>query len=407
MARVTHSSPAREPGPVRLAILDDNPFIRDHGGVVHPAAALFSRFAAAVVAEGSLAPAAYLAPVRDQGPDDPAPSLAPIDGAHLRLVPTAPFQGIAGYLRSSPSLTRRNWPVIRDALAAADLLWIKAPASNAALAVLAARRAGVPRFVWVAGSVRDVVDARDRGPLDRFASGAVGVVYDATTRLMERTGPSIRLGAELFTSVITDADVAATSRIAPVRPDATVRLAWAGRMAGEKGLDDLISAVELVAAGGTTVSLALIGDGPARAATEAHVARSAVAGAVDVVGFIGDRSDYLAALRAADLFILPSRAEGVPKVLVEAMAAGLPIVATRVGAVPAVLGEGARGTLVDPGDPTAMAAAIAHLAADPVARQSLREAGLDYAATHTVDAQARRLLGWLADTFPALPWRSQ
>ena len=102
--------------------------------------------------------------------------------------------------------------------------------------------------------------------------------------------------------------------------------------------------------------------------------------------------------------MLPSHAEGMPKVLVEAMAAGLPVVATTIGAVPAVLDHGNRGRLVPAGAPTRLADAIAGLLDDPPARSLLRERGLDFAASHTAEAQARRLVGWMRQTFPALPW---
>jgi glycosyltransferase involved in cell wall biosynthesis len=398
--------------PIRLAILDDNPFVRTADGSVHPVAALFHRFVEAVVAAGPFAAAAYLAPVRDLAGGAPEPRLGPVDARRLTVVATAPFEGIAGYVGSAPRLIRRNWGVIRDAIRDADLVWIKAPASNAPLAAIACRRAGVPRFTWVAGSARDVVRGQDRGGVARLAAGAGAIVYDATTRLLEATGPAVRLDDRLFTSVVTPAEVAATRERrreagTALPPSDELRIAWAGRMAPEKGVDDLLDAAAALVGRGRNIRLDLLGDGAARPGLEARAAGLGLDGRVRWHGYVGDRAGYLDALRSADMFVLPSRAEGVPKVVVEAMAAGLPVVATDVGSVAAVLDSGRLGRLVPPASPEALASALAELADDPIARADLSAAGLDFAADHTIEAQAERLVAWLRTHFPALPWSAE
>jgi glycosyltransferase involved in cell wall biosynthesis len=395
--------PGATGGRIRLAIVDDNPFVRTGDGAIHPVAALFHRFAEAVVEAGPFAPATYLVPVRDLAPASPTPRLGAVDTERLTVVQTAPFDGIAGYVRSAPRLVRSNWPVIRAAIARADLVWIKAPASNAPLAAIACRRSGVARFTWIAGSAREVVGGQGRRGITGLAATAGAIVYDATTRALAATGPAIRLDDRLFTSVVTAAEVEAT-RARPAPPAAHgLRVAWAGRMSAEKGVDDLLDATAALVAAGRDVRLDLLGDGPARPALEARAAGLGLDGRVRWRGYVGDRVAYLDRLRDADLFVLPSRAEGVPKVVVEAMAAGLPVVATDVGAVASVVGGG-RGRLVPPARPEALTAAIGALADDDAARASLRAAGLAFAADHTVEAQAGRLVAWLRTAFPTLPW---
>jgi glycosyltransferase involved in cell wall biosynthesis len=397
--------------PIRLAILDDNPFVRLPDGDVRPRASLFHLFVEAVIRNGPFAPADYLVPVAELGADEPPPGLDAVDERCLRVVATRPFRGIADYMAHAPVMAASNWPLVRRTVGTADLVWIKAPASNAALVGLACRRARVPRFTWVAGSVRDVARSQARTGLSGAAARVAGVVYDGTTRLLERTGPSIRLDEEFFTSVVTPADIERT-RSMPVDPVAPtderpLRIAWAGRIAAEKGLDDLLAAVKSLEADGMPVRLSIIGDGPVRAVLEEQAAASGLDGRVRWHGYLADRSAYLDALRDADIFALPSRAEGVPKVLVEAMAAGLPLVAARVGAVPALLRGGERGRLVEPHDAAALATAIADLALDQSARVRLRNAGLDFAAAHTAEAQADRLVGWMRRSFPNLPWPAE
>ena len=94
----------------------------------------------------------------------------------------------------------------------------------------------------------------------------------------------------------------------------------------------------------------------------------------------------------------------MPKVLVDALAAGVPVIATDVGAVGALLGHGERGRLVPAADTRAMADAAAELLRDPAARRMLRERGLEWAEEHTAQAQAERLVERLRREFPELTW---
>jgi glycosyltransferase involved in cell wall biosynthesis len=242
-------------------------------------------------------------------------------------------------------------------------------------------------------------------------AAAIATTYDATTRWLERTGPSIRLDGELFSSIVTTAEVEvseAAARTRPARPasDGT-GLVWAGRLAGEKGIDDLLAAVSRLRSSGLDARLDLLGDGPERVRLEALAASLGLNGAIRFRGHIADRAAYLDALRAADVFVMPSRAEGVPKAVVEAMGAGVPVVASRVGGVPALLADGERGVLVGPGGSAALAEAIAGLASDQAARERLRWTGLAFAADHTAPAQAARLVAWMRRSFPDLPWPTE
>jgi glycosyltransferase involved in cell wall biosynthesis len=396
---------------IRLAILDDNPFVRAPSGEIHPRAALFHRFAEAVVATGPFEPATYLIPVADAPAEGAVPPLGPVDQRRLHVVPTTPFNGIAGYIRRGPSLARRNWPIVRDAIRPVDLVWIKTPASNALLAALAARRARRPFFTWIAGSARAVVSGQSRSIGAQLAAQGAAHAYDGVTEILARTRPSRRLDQEMFTSLVTAGEVATSrsmsaSRTQGMSPDsvAPFRIAWAGRIVADKGLRDLLEALAALRTEGVDVTLEVIGDGPDRPALVEAARLLGLDDAIRWTGYIGSRELYLARLRGANAFVLPSRAEGVPKVLVEAMAAGLPIVATRVGAIPGLLDSGRLGHLVPAGDPRALVDAIRHLHADLGERMRLRVAGLDFAAAHTIDAQAEHLVAWLRVTFPSLPW---
>ena len=136
----------------------------------------------------------------------------------------------------------------------------------------------------------------------------------------------------------------------------------------EKGYDVLLEAVRTLADRGLPIRFAAVGRGPLSSALHARHAELALG---DRFHFLGQRDDVLELLAGADAFVLASRHEGLPVVLMEATSVGLPIVATAVGGVPQVLDDEINALLVPPGDPAGLAGAIERLASDPQLRARL------------------------------------
>lgn len=153
----------------------------------------------------------------------------------------------------------------------------------------------------------------------------------------------------------------------------------------QKRLDLLVeAAVDL-----PEVSFIVAGDGPERAALEARAERRGVA---DRVRFVGFREDVRPILDAADIVVLPSDAEGLPLSLLEAMAAGVAVVATDVPGTREIVSDGVTGLLVPSGDARALASAIARLVADDGLRATLGAAGREAVrGSHDVGTMVERL----------------
>lgn len=151
-----------------------------------------------------------------------------------------------------------------------------------------------------------------------------------------------------------------------------VRLLFVGRLAPVKGLRILLEALAEARQTRPGLSLTIVGDGPDRAALEALAAPLG-----DAVIFTGalSQADVADRLAASDALVLPSFAEGVPVVLMEAMAAGLPVLATQVAGVPELVENGVSGILVPPGDSDALRAGLLTLADDPARRAEMGRAG--------------------------------
>ncbi|HEV2132561.1 MAG TPA: glycosyltransferase [Longimicrobiaceae bacterium] len=146
--------------------------------------------------------------------------------------------------------------------------------------------------------------------------------------------------------------------------DESFLVGWVGRLGREKGLDVLIEALPLLE--DLPLTLSVVGDGRER---ESLQARAAALGWAERVRWLGTVAEAGRLFAGFDLFVLSSRTEGTPIVLFEAMAAAVPIVATRVGGVPDVLSE-AEALLVPPEDPAALAAAARSVFADPAAARA-------------------------------------
>jgi glycosyltransferase involved in cell wall biosynthesis len=138
--------------------------------------------------------------------------------------------------------------------------------------------------------------------------------------------------------------------------DGSARLLTVAALAEKKGLTDLLEAIAQLRRT-HAVTLDLVGEGDQRAALEERVRSLGLDQVVRLRGALGKR-EVAELMRQADLFVLPSLFENLPCVLLEAMASGLPFVATRVGGVPVLL-RGEYGILTEPGDPAALAASIA------------------------------------------------
>jgi len=148
-----------------------------------------------------------------------------------------------------------------------------------------------------------------------------------------------------------------SARQRPIR-----RIVTVANLREEKGHDTLIAAAGLLGERHPEVEFAFIGDGPRRAALVRQVN---LRGLRKRVHFLGERDDIPAQLAAADVFVLPSRTEAFPNALLEAMASGLPVVASRVGGIPELITSGVDGVLVSVDAPHEIAAAISDLIERP------------------------------------------
>ncbi|MBJ7330562.1 MAG: glycosyltransferase family 4 protein [Solirubrobacteraceae bacterium] len=168
-----------------------------------------------------------------------------------------------------------------------------------------------------------------------------------------------------------------SARFAPAdaqSPAGSLRVLCVGRLVAVKGQALLIEATATLRARGVDVVTTLVGRGPERERLEALAAELGATEHVRFTGALG-QDDILTQYHAADAFCLPSFAEGVPVVLMEAMSCELPVVTTRIMGIPELVQDEAGGLLVAPGQVETLADALERLAADPELRARLGRGG--------------------------------
>ena len=294
---------------------------------------------------------------------------------------------------------RRDLDPLRDPLATAEiaaLLRRRRPdliQINSSKAGVIARAAA--RF---APGVRTVFTAHGWAFSGR--GGRSGAVYTAAERAAGRISDAIvcvsrhdlslavarHVGTPATRHVIQNG-IADLAGVHPVRPG-PLRIVSVARLQEPKDLTSLVVAAATLKRTGIDVRVEIVGEGPDRPLIEAVVAEH---GARRFVHLLGHRDDVPELLQGADVFVLSSRWEGLPYSILEAMATGLPVVASAVGGVPELVADGVTGHLVRPQDPGALAAALSDLAERPDRGRALGAAGRDVVRRrHSVEGMQGR-----------------
>lgn len=273
------------------------------------------------------------------------------------------------FLRLLRALRRGQFDVVHTHLSAANIL-----------GVLAARMLGIPAMVSLHSTYSDADDHWYHGRLERFvlrhfATTVIAVGHETALVQAPRIG---RTDIVVLPNAVVPAEPvdAATRRELRrgIMTDPSRRLLLTvGRLEPAKAHDDLVDAFAELVQGRPDAELAIVGRGSLQGATEALVEQH---GLGDRVHFLGVRGDVPALMQSADLFVLSSRWEGMPMVLLEAMECRLPIVSTDVGDVASVLGA-TPSRIVPPDQPRALAAALGHALAELEADRDLTSAGAD------------------------------
>jgi glycosyltransferase involved in cell wall biosynthesis len=300
-------------------------------------------------------------------------------------------------LRGVPGLVARAWgPIGR-----CDSLLLGVPSVWSlvlfALAKLRGKRVAFLARQDTRAYVRERAPARRRR-LTLLAARALEAVFAA----LSRWTPAFAVGEAVASRQRATAILVSTVREREIAPEVTRapshsparRLLWVGRLDREKRPGLLLETFRALCDRRTeALELDVAGEGPLRAETEALAKRLGLWDRVRFHGYVPHGPELAALYRAADLLVHSSAAEGFPQVILEAMASGVPVVASAAGGIPFALTDGANALLAPIDDAGALAAAAERALADPQLRARLSAGGLAFARAHTLERESARLLG--------------
>ncbi len=329
----------------------------------------------------------------------------------VRLCPLPYYSSVFASWREGGALRRAIDDLVEREAPQWDLLFVCGPNPVGQMIAEAVIRQGKPVVLLVRQNLIQQIYHGNRG-LRRWIGVAVAGWLEWRFRRLARGRVVFAVGEEMtaayrrvaatahnhFASLITEEQMAAL--VGTTGPAAVVstepeppRLLFVGRLSPEKGISHLLGALVRLRDQGHVIQLDIVGSGRSAEELQAEVKALGLTEQVTFHGYVAHGEPLLAYYRRATAFVAPSlQGEGFPQVINEALAAGIPVIASAVGGIPAYLHHGTTGLLVPPGDRIALSEALTTILEDPVLRQRLARQGQALMRNNTLEANRDRIV---------------
>jgi glycosyltransferase involved in cell wall biosynthesis len=384
---------------VKLGIVYHMPMWQEADGTLREVEGSFARYV------DSLAPyfdhVSLCVPVLDA----PRGAGTAIRSPNVSLAPLPPFDGPVHFYPKLPLVLPRLWRWVREI----DVLHCRIPSPAAAFAFSLSRLVRRPSFVLIVGDLQALLPTMPYTGIKRWLWRGYTAFEEWNVQRMADRSVAFANGAalarkhtrpdhvviETTTTTISSAGIGGRDDTCLHRP---VRALTVSRIDPRKGLRVLPSALQRLSAAGHDVTVDVVGPPVGRPgeaeqrAIEEQAVDLGMAGRMRFRGAV-PLERLLPLYRDYDLFVLPTLpGEGIPRVLLEAMSNGLPVITTRVAGIPSLVSDGVNGVLIEEPSPENLANAIARVIDDAPLRRSLIVEGYRTAQAFTLEAQAARLM---------------
>jgi glycosyltransferase involved in cell wall biosynthesis len=384
---------------MKLGIVYHMPFWRGDDGTLREIEGSFARYV------DSLAPyfdeIVLCVPVRR----DPSGDGTAIRSSNVRLAPLQDFDGPVHFYPKLAGMLARLLPFVRGI----DLLHCRVPTPAAVFACAFARLLGRPSFLLVVGDLKALLPTMPYRGAKRLLWRGYTAFEEWNVQWMVNRSLTFANGAALAakhtradraviqtqTTTIDAGEIGGREDTCGRSP---VRLLTVSRIDPRKGLRVLPDVVRQIVGRGFDATIDIVGPAvgaPGEAERQAIEAEACSLGVGNRVRFVGPvpLNRLMPLYKDYDLFVLPTLpGEGIPRVLLEAMAGGLPVVTTRVAGIPSLVTDEHNGLLVDEPSAEQVAGAIARVLSDRELRRRLIARGYETARSFTLEAQAARMM---------------
>ena len=284
-------------------------------------------------------------------------------------------------------------------LSSSDLVWLRVPNLYPILAFFIARCLRRPVLAWCVGDIDETaVLSYNEWPIRlsrRFYSWLTGLILrsaDIAVVSSRRLGEKYCAAPKFIVANRSRVDASYFTAREPQRSLVARTILFVGRLSPEKGVATLLEAMKAVRLAVPGARLIIASDGPQRSDLEALVGRLGLREAVQFTGWVIHGEPLLQLYREADIFCLPSYSEGLPGALVEALAAGLPVVVTAAGDMPSLIDGGQAGLVVPPRAPQGLAHALILLLTQPALHRQMSQNAYQVAQDNTFERQTGKVV---------------
>lgn len=337
-----------------------------------------------------------------------------IEDSGIRLLPLPGWESIISTALSLPKHLKTILRCARELSNSSDLIWLRTPSVVAPFFYYFARRRKIPVILHIPGNILKTARRGKFGGIKLVIAKLMGWLIHFSTRWMSRGSLVFVTGCELhnlFTSslhiahLLDDIRITQKDLVLPKKTHGLARkLLFVGQLAQGKGVDLLLKVFTNLTVEFPNLQLFIAGSGPLLDEVKYTVKRLNMEKNVNVLGFVPPNGTLKKLYRGCDIFVQPSDfyGEGFPRVILEAWASGLPVVATKLGGVPYRVSHGLNGLLASPGDEEELREMLRKAIINPDLRYRLALGGLKKVASLTFENQAKVVKDLIVKYFPFL-----
>ena len=336
---------------------------------------------------------------------------------NMRLIGLPYYVGPDRFIKKMPALV---WQGVKASLRQAkecDVIFYNSPSLLGCIFATGALLKGRPQVEFIRGNKLQILPKAFGFPKGWFYYGSTWL-FESWMDIIRRLGHVITFTqgsalSELYEkhnkgSVFPMMMMVSETALRPIdeieasaaTQPSTPQILYVGRLSAEKGVDNLLRAASILARDNRPFTLRIVGSGQEETSLRGLAADLGIESHVEWAGRVSHGPDLFKEFDSATVFVLPSLSEGSPAAIAEAMARGIPVVASRVGGIPDLVKENETGLLVDAGDSRQLADAILKLMSDSEMRVTFAISARAEVASHTLQDQYRKMLAILREKFP-------